>query len=124
MVVDRLLDTLGEGPLKKLEVYTFGSAANHMHGGKVLKCIEHFANNYDLVTRTGVMAYHQTAMPGNKYDGKLYIDRITKGHALNMNYLKTMFAAGRPVADFAGGPATGSNMAGYLGGRAGAAHAA
>ncbi|KAF9373740.1 hypothetical protein CPB97_000350 [Podila verticillata] len=94
MVVDRLLDTLGEGPLRKLEVYTFASAANHMHGGGVLPHIEHFANEYDFVARTGVMAYHQSVMPGNKYDGELYIDRVATGHLLNMHYLRTTFMNG------------------------------
>lgn len=125
-VVDRLLSTLGEGHLRKLEVYTFGCAANHMQGDKVLKCIEHFANKYDFVARTGVMAYHPSVMPGNKYDGTLYIDLVSTGHLLNMHYLRTMFADERPVTDFAGGgpptdfpgggPPIGSHMAGYLGG--------
>ncbi|KAF9392342.1 hypothetical protein CPC16_003378 [Podila verticillata] len=116
MVVDRLLDTLEERHLKKLEVYTFASAANHMHGGNVLHRIEHFANNYDFVARTGVMAYHSTVIEGNQYDGHLYVDLVTAGHALNMNYLHTMFAT-RPAIDFqAGILATMSFMAGYLDG--------
>ncbi|KAF9922010.1 hypothetical protein BGZ67_010765, partial [Mortierella alpina] len=108
-----------EGPLKKLEVYTFGFAANHMHGDKVLRYIEHFANQYDFVARIGVLAYHPSEMPRNKYDGALYIDLAATGHLLNMHYLRTMFAGARPVTDFAGEePPIRSYMAGYLrGGR-------
>lgn len=117
MVVDRLLATLGELPLRKLEVYTFGSAANHMHGNNILECIEHFANKYDFAARTGVMAYHQLVMPGNSYDGELYIDKVATGHLLNMHYLRTMFTVGRPLIDFAPGrPPLESRMARYLGG--------
>jgi hypothetical protein len=122
MVVDRLLATLGEGepPLRKLEVYTFGSAANHMHGNNILGCIEHFANNYDFVARTGVMAYHRLEVPGNRYDGERYIVKVATGHLLNMHYLRTMFRVGRPLADFSPGkPPLESRMARYLGGRDG-----
>ncbi|KAG0307298.1 hypothetical protein BGZ99_001487, partial [Dissophora globulifera] len=85
MVVDRLLATLEESFLKKLEVYTFGSAANHMNGGHCLKHIEHFANESDFFASSGVMTYYQTAR--NKYDNMLYIDWGKTGHLLNMHYL-------------------------------------
>ncbi|KAF9273349.1 hypothetical protein BGZ68_001592 [Mortierella alpina] len=108
MVVDRLLATLGTGPLKRLEVYTFASAANHMNGGGILKHIEHFANEYDFVANIGVLACEPSTTPGSKYDGKVYIDPKATGHLLNMHYLGTTFASGRP--------ATASHMRRYLDG--------
>lgn len=134
MVVDRLLATLGEDHLKKLEVYTFGSAANHMNGGHCLRHIEHFANEFDFWASSGVMTYYPLA--GNKYDGCLYVDPGRTGHLLNMHYLNpsmieltpntmnmaflndqnlNIFAAGRPAEK--------SQMATYLfgGGALGAA---
>ncbi|RUP44876.1 hypothetical protein BC936DRAFT_148908 [Jimgerdemannia flammicorona] len=110
MVVDRLLTTLPEDAVRKLEVYTFGSAANHMHDGNgLIRHIEHFANGGDFVSQTGVLAYTPLKQPGNEYRGHLYIDSKAKGHLLNMHYLGNTFKAGKKAME--------SRLASYLGGK-------
>ncbi|RUP44114.1 hypothetical protein BC936DRAFT_149919 [Jimgerdemannia flammicorona] len=110
MVVDRLLATLPEDAVRKLEVYTFGNAANHMHdGNRLIRHIEHFANGGDFVAQTGVLAYTPLKQPGNEYRGDVYVDAGAKGHLLNMHYLGSTFRAGKK--------ATGSRLALYLGGK-------
>ncbi|KAF9119751.1 hypothetical protein BGX30_003646 [Mortierella sp. GBA39] len=111
LVVDRLIASETAANLKKLELYTFGSAANHMHGQGDLTHIEHFANERDYVARTGILSYQPAVLPGNRYDGQVYIDQTGVGHLLNTHYLSSMFVAG--------GAAALSNMATYLGGGGG-----
>ncbi|KAI8601824.1 hypothetical protein EDD21DRAFT_321156 [Dissophora ornata] len=105
-VIDRLLVAEDEQTVRKLEVYTFGSAANHFSGNGRIRHIEHFANEGDFVAQTGVVAYK--TLNGNRYDGTLYINNAT-GHLLNTHYLRSTFTDGNEAAS--------SRLAGYIGGR-------
>ncbi|KAF9079809.1 hypothetical protein BGX23_003194 [Mortierella sp. AD031] len=111
LVVDRLIASEKATNLRKLELYTFASWANHMHGQGDFAHIEHFVNERDFATQTGILAYQPEALPGNRYDGKIYINKAGIGHLLNMHYLSDTFVAG--------GAAAASNMATYLGGGGG-----
>ncbi|KAK3838962.1 MAG: hypothetical protein J3R72DRAFT_511926 [Linnemannia gamsii] len=111
LVVDRLLASETAANLRKLELYTFASAANHMHGQGDLSRIEHFVNRRDYFAQTGILSYQPAVLAGNRYDGNIYIDEAGVGHLLNMHYLSTTFVAG--------GAAAASNMAIYLGGNGG-----
>ncbi|KAF9942950.1 hypothetical protein BGZ70_006064, partial [Mortierella alpina] len=108
LVVDRLIASETTANLRKLELYTFASWANHMHGQGDLAHIEHFVNERDYATQTGILAYQPAVLPGNRYDGKIYINQAGIGHLLNMHYLSGTFAAG--------GAAVASQLATYLGG--------
>ncbi|KAF8935961.1 hypothetical protein BGZ58_004697 [Dissophora ornata] len=90
-VVDRLIATEDKQTVGKLEVYTFGSAANHFNGDESVRHIEHFANEGDFVAQTGVLAYK--TLDGNRYDGILYTNNAT-GHLLNTHYLQSTFTNG------------------------------
>ncbi|KAF9118336.1 hypothetical protein BGW39_001263 [Mortierella sp. 14UC] len=111
LVLDRLLASETPANLRKLELYTFASWANHMHGQGDLSRIEHFVNRCDYATQTGILAYQPAVLAGNRYDGNIYIDEAGVGHLLNMHYLPNMFVAG--------GVGAASHMATYLGGGGG-----
>ncbi|KAK5809415.1 hypothetical protein F5H01DRAFT_395035, partial [Linnemannia elongata] len=89
LAVDRLLASVNHHILGKLELYTFGSAANHMHGAGVLGKIEHFANQRDFFAQIGVLAYR--SMRRDQYSGHVYVDWDATGHLLNTHYLHTTF---------------------------------
>lgn len=63
MVLDWLFATLPREQVAKLEVYTFGAAANHFNcpgsedGDRVIQHIEHYANKSDWVSRFGVLFF-------------------------------------------------------------------
>ena len=63
MVLDWLYSTLSTAEVSKLEVYTFGNASNHWNnpisedGLPVIKHIEHYANEYDWVSRFGILHF-------------------------------------------------------------------
>ncbi|KAL5366438.1 hypothetical protein BJX96DRAFT_182605 [Aspergillus floccosus] len=110
LVVDWLIDELPCDILSKLEVYTFGSAANHFNNPykssgrhpsnpdaspdipreKCLRHIEHYANEGDLVCRWGIINF---APVPNRYVGQVFI-RPGKGHQMVQHYLDTMFPTG------------------------------
>lgn len=83
IIISQLVEHLhkeGNHNIHKLEVYTFASAANeHMKG---LHYAEHYANNYDYVSRIGVLSYRF------EYHGKVYERKDGCGHLLNIHYLK------------------------------------
>jgi hypothetical protein len=108
LVVDWLLSELPSDMLQKLEIYTFGCAANHFnnphrswadqkaeqatgdtHGGnnKCIRHIEHYANNGDFVARWGVMAF--TGLE-HRFMGRVFI-WSSPGHLLNQHYLNIIF---------------------------------
>ncbi|KAF1999458.1 hypothetical protein P154DRAFT_546248 [Amniculicola lignicola CBS 123094] len=117
MILDWLLSELPHDTLQKLEIYTFGSAANHFNNphrtssamkasqtetipaprnDKAVRHIEHYASDTDFVARWGVLAFHHTR---NRYMGRIFI-RSGMGHLLNQHYLNSMFPldkAGRVV---------------------------
>ncbi|KAK5104435.1 hypothetical protein LTS08_002324 [Lithohypha guttulata] len=108
LVLDWLFAAVSRELLQKLEVYTFGSAANHFNspefedGTRVIQHIEHYANLGDYVGLFGILhfrplplkAHHQ---PGqvqekivNRYVGRLFA-RAGSGHQMNGNYLDNFF---------------------------------
>lgn len=68
LIVDWLLEQLSQEKLSKLEIYTFGCAANHFNNPRVsakptakhpsasaISYIEHYANERDFVARWGIL---------------------------------------------------------------------
>jgi len=109
MVVDWLLDEIPHDLLQKLEVYTFGNAANHFNNphrygldvrhkaedvsppeSKAIRHIEHYANHGDFVSVWGVLNFIKLS---NRYMGRLFT-RQGSGHQLNQHYLDNMFPLG------------------------------
>jgi hypothetical protein len=57
--IDWLLQQFDAPILRKLEVYTFGAAANHFNNpGGVIPHVEHYANSDDFVARWGILHSH------------------------------------------------------------------
>jgi hypothetical protein len=97
--------------VQKLEIYTFGSAANHFnnphrtavyaeaaekksviqHNSKAVRHIEHYAHDGDFVARWGVLSF--TRMK-SRYMGRVFT-RSGMGHLLNQHYLNSMFPLGK-----------------------------
>lgn len=84
----------------KLEIYTFGSAANHFNNpprnadsstlarnSNAVRYIEHYASDGDFVARWGVLHF---ARLRNRFMGRVFI-RPGTGHLLNQHYLNAMF---------------------------------
>jgi hypothetical protein len=111
LVMDWLLDELPQDMLSKLEIFTFGSAANHFNAPRWTKLerpdpvpandlvhryensigyIEHYANAADIVALGGVL--HFVNIP-NRFMGRLFV-RPSSGHLLNQHYLDNMFTLG------------------------------
>lgn len=115
MIIDWLLAELPQDTLLKLEIYSFGSAANHFnnpnrnvrqlleeisphdfavtyHGpsSRCIPYIEHYANSGDFVSLWGVLNF---ARVPHRYMGALFI-RSGSGHLFNQHYLDTMFTLG------------------------------
>lgn len=116
MILDWLLQEVPQDLMSKLEVYTFGCAANHfnnpharqeaqhnavrgkiertrMANGKAIRYIEHYANSEDFVSRWGVLNYVcnvPKAATAPRYMGRVF-ERSGKGHQLNQHYLDNMF---------------------------------
>ena len=63
MVLGWLYATLPREQVAKMEIYTFGNAANHfscpgsLNGGGVLKHVEHYVNTREFVARFGVIFF-------------------------------------------------------------------
>jgi len=122
LIVDWLLDEIPQGLLRKLEIYTFGNAANHFnnpyrdipaaekdrerseirnpslneHGNTILH-IEHYANSREFVSVWGVLNFTSIL---NRYMGQVFV-RPGTGHMFNQHYMDTMFTLGpdRKVLD-------------------------
>ena len=113
LVLDRLFADLPAETMAKLEVYTFGSAASHFNNPRISlnprsrgqvtetsdsvppadRCIpyvEHYANEYDLVPRWGVL-YNVTQLLDNRYCGKVFVRMAATGHMFNQHYMDPMF---------------------------------
>ncbi|KAL9602754.1 MAG: hypothetical protein Q9219_001597 [cf. Caloplaca sp. 3 TL-2023] len=111
MVIDHLLAELNKDCMHKLrvqEIYTFGSAASHFHNppantnntiippltGKssslCIPYIEHYANEYDMVPRWGVL-YAIKSLLTNRYAGKVFIRMGATGHMFVDHYLNPIF---------------------------------
>ncbi|KDN67288.1 hypothetical protein CSUB01_01488 [Colletotrichum sublineola] len=115
LILDWLLSHSSRENLKKLEIYTFGNAANHLNnpemekGVRAVNRIEHFANSGDFVESWGVTYFVDKMMglPRGDYEffGRVLKDRshtpkrqysfqgtrfLLKdkwGHLLNQHYL-------------------------------------
>ena len=113
LVLDRLFADLPAETVAKLEVYTFGSAAAHFNNPRLslkprskgdvtetstsepphdrcIPYIEHYANEYDLVPRWGVL-YNVTQLLDNRYCGKVFVRMGATGHMFNQHYMDPMF---------------------------------
>lgn len=110
LIIDWLLDELPHELLHRLEVYTFGNAANHfnnpgcscplkngLEAGHIhqpvhlsVGHIEHYANSDDPITWLGVQRYASTL---NRFTGRLFV-RPGSGHMFNQHYLDNMFTLG------------------------------
>ncbi|KAL2823050.1 hypothetical protein BJX63DRAFT_4395 [Aspergillus granulosus] len=122
LIVDWLLDEIPQGLLRKLEIYTFGNAANHFNNpyrdlpaGKkdsgrsekrttrlneydnTILHIEHYANAREFVSVWGVLNFTSIL---NRYMGQVFV-RPGTGHMFNQHYMDTMFTLGpdRKVLD-------------------------
>lgn len=87
--------------VNKIEIYTFGSAANHFNNPprhdqssmgnrrnpNAVRHIEHYADDGEFVARWGVLKF---ARMRNRYMGRVFI-RPGTGHLLNQHYLNAMF---------------------------------
>lgn len=111
LVLDWLFATIDRDLLKKLEVYTFGSAANHFNspedgeGNQIVRHIEHYANTEDYVALFGILHFRPIPRAGNAayhdnearqrventYVGRMFV-RKGSGHQMNGNYLDDCFA--------------------------------
>ncbi|KAJ5676499.1 uncharacterized protein N7477_002132 [Penicillium maclennaniae] len=108
LIIDWLLNEIPQDLVAKLEVYTFGNAANHFNNPRrTWRCengdrssiqranrsigyIEHYANAADPVSWLGVLRF---ANIPNRYMGRLFV-RPGSGHLLNQHYLDNMFTLG------------------------------
>ncbi|KAI4176425.1 MAG: hypothetical protein LQ343_001165 [Gyalolechia ehrenbergii] len=115
MVVDHLLTELSGECMGKLEIYTFGSAASHFHDPPIntttsvesspcIQYIEHYANEYDMVPRWGVL-YAVKRLLTNRYAGKVYVRMGATGHMFVDHYLDPIFLSPKQARSKTG-PAT------------------
>ncbi|KAH0562951.1 hypothetical protein GP486_002484 [Trichoglossum hirsutum] len=117
LMIDWLLADLPQILFRKLEVYTFGAAANHFNNPtlsdvparspirtrrgslweepekRVIRHIEHYANQGDFVARWGVLNFTKGAKYRyNRFAGQLFEYKGATGHLLCQHYLDYMFA--------------------------------
>ncbi|KAL8801988.1 MAG: hypothetical protein Q9182_004117 [Xanthomendoza sp. 2 TL-2023] len=112
MAVDALVAELPGNIMGKLEIYTFGSAASHFHNppsasttdtksptsglqSNIIPCIEHYANEYDMVPRWGVL-YVMSNLLNNRYAGSVFVRAGASGHMFVEHYLDPIFPLPRP----------------------------
>ncbi|KAL8724975.1 MAG: hypothetical protein Q9166_007649 [cf. Caloplaca sp. 2 TL-2023] len=103
-----------------LEIYTFGSAASHFHNPpiastsastatassstspahantNIIRHIEHYANEFDMVPRWGVL-YAVSNLVNNRYAGSVFVRAGASGHMFVDHYLDPMFPLGKHQA--------------------------
>ena len=119
LVLDQLFDELPTSCMKKLEIYTFGSAASHFSNPLVsltpdantsvspttepavrfelplppkhtIAHIEHYVNERDIVGRWGVLHCTQDIL-NNRYAGSVFVRMGASGHLFNQHYMDSMF---------------------------------
>ncbi|KAL8677803.1 MAG: hypothetical protein Q9186_005810 [Xanthomendoza sp. 1 TL-2023] len=113
MAVDALVTELSGNAMGKLEIYTFGSAASHFHNppsasttdttsssstnlqGDIIPHIEHYANEYDMVPRWGVL-YAISNLLSNRYAGSVFVRAGATGHMFVEHYLDPIFPLAGP----------------------------
>ncbi|CUS10898.1 unnamed protein product, partial [Tuber aestivum] len=110
--LDSLFADIPSGAFEKLEIYTFGCAANHFNNPirfvpsqpqtpspadppapeeRLIKHIEHYCNEHDFVARLGALHFSKDK-PSNRFVGKVFENKGHGGHLLNQHYLGRMFA--------------------------------
>ena len=117
LIIDWLLAELPQDVCQKLEVYSFGNAANHFnnpsrggprtgsspsdvvnqadvvveedmdHRMHAIRHIEHYANRGDFVSQFGVLNYTEVSQ---RFMGRVFVSPAS-GHLLNQHYLHLMF---------------------------------
>lgn len=119
LVLDHLFAEMPAKNISKLEVYTFGSAASHfsnpllslkstdLHSTipkppsapaqpqHIIKHIEHYANEYDMIPRWGVLHSVRTIL-SNRYAGSVFVRMGASGHMFNQHYMDPMFPLSKP----------------------------
>lgn len=109
MVIDWLIAATTAEQLSKVEIYTFGNAANHWNcamtdDGPLIKHVEHYANGLDWVARLGIFQFRQPLDRGEtngsgaqqtkvhrRFGGRLFNRIDCLGHQMNLHYLDNMF---------------------------------
>ncbi|KAH0536899.1 hypothetical protein FGG08_006270 [Glutinoglossum americanum] len=119
LMVDWLLADLPHAIFQKLEIYTFGAAANHFNNPaisgipsespvrtlrdptreeptkRVIRHIEHYANQGDFVARWGVLNFTKGFnYRNNRFVGQVIERKGATGHLLCQHYLDYMFEWG------------------------------
>lgn len=116
-MLDQLFDELPAENMAKLEIYTFGSAASHfsnpsvklytateqplpsptvqpsspttsMTEQRVIGHIEHYANEYDIIPRWGVL-HSICDIQNNRYAGSVFVRMHQSGHMFNQHVRST-----------------------------------
>ncbi|KAL9009368.1 MAG: hypothetical protein Q9173_005593 [Seirophora scorigena] len=99
MAVDHLLAELSGEMMGKLEIYTFGSAAAQFNNpprtsttqsSPSIPHIEHYANEYDMVSRWGVL-YAIRSLLIDRYAGEVFVRTGATGHLFVEHYLDPIF---------------------------------
>ncbi|CAG8609894.1 45812_t:CDS:1, partial [Gigaspora margarita] len=76
-------DLYEEDLLNKLEVYTFANISREFINPKgLIKCIEHYANEEDLIAKMGVLS----EVNNPRFHGKIFINKNARGHLFNRYY--------------------------------------
>ncbi|KAF8246305.1 hypothetical protein K440DRAFT_602677 [Wilcoxina mikolae CBS 423.85] len=114
--LDALYADLPPDAWDKIEIYTFGCAANHFsnpprcvqcrggsctpverHNKRQIGVIEHYANGQDFVARLGVLRLVTGEKEGgNQFVGKVFVRDGEGGHLFCQHYLGPMFEGVRP----------------------------
>ncbi|RPA96473.1 hypothetical protein L873DRAFT_1845397 [Choiromyces venosus 120613-1] len=111
--LDSLFADVPSGAFEKMEIYTFGCAANHFNNPirfvpssfqqqtpltnpqapeeRLIKHIEHYCNEHDFVARFGALHFAKDKL-SNRFVGKVFENKGHGGHLLNQHYLDLMFA--------------------------------
>ncbi|KAF0365671.1 hypothetical protein F8M41_013728 [Gigaspora margarita] len=73
-------DEYDENLLSKLEVYTFANISREFINPKgLIKCIEHYANEEDLISKMGVLR----EVENPRFHGKIFVNKNARGHLFN-----------------------------------------
>jgi hypothetical protein len=124
-VIDALYATLPPSAFDKLEIYTFGCAANHFnnpprctqcHNGscagptdlhlqkpptkRQISVVEHYVNEHDFVGRLGVLRFVKGQSLENQFVGKVFTRLGSAGHLFRQHYLDPMFSSGESGSGF------------------------
>lgn len=100
MALDSLYAEVPRALFRKLEIYTFGSAAKHFsnppldvdstHVDLSVKTIEHYANEKDMVARWGPLC-SVDHVSSSRYSGSVFVRKGGSGHLFIEHYLSVMF---------------------------------